>query len=84
MKKSILAIHGGEKTITKPLKIYNSIGIEEVNAAKNVVESGVLSQYLGCWMMIFLVELKCKSLKESVRHILMLSMLSQSTHGLQV
>jgi len=49
VKKSVLAIHGGEKTITKPLKIYNSIGIEEVNAVKNVVESGVLSQYLGCW-----------------------------------
>jgi perosamine synthetase len=49
VKKSVLAIHGGEKTITKPLKIYNSIGIEEVSAAKQVIESGILSQYLGCW-----------------------------------
>ena len=49
MKKTVLAIHGGEKTITKPLKIYNSIGSEEVSAAKKVVESGVLSQFLGCW-----------------------------------
>lgn len=49
MKKSVLAIHGGEKTITKPLKIYNSIDTEEAKAAKLVIESGVLSQYLGCW-----------------------------------
>jgi dTDP-4-amino-4,6-dideoxygalactose transaminase len=44
-----LAIHGGPKTITKPFKRYNSIGKEEVDAAKSVVESGVLSQFLGCW-----------------------------------
>ena len=44
-----LAIHGGPKTITKPLKRYNPIGEEEVAAAKKVVESGVLSQFLGCW-----------------------------------
>ncbi|MDB9915755.1 DegT/DnrJ/EryC1/StrS family aminotransferase [Alphaproteobacteria bacterium] len=49
MKKSILALNGGKKTITKPFKKYNSIGAEEVNAAKKVIESGVLSQYLGCW-----------------------------------
>ena len=44
-----LAIHGGKKIIEKSFEKYNSIGIEEVNAAKQVVESGVLSQYLGCW-----------------------------------
>lgn len=44
-----LAIHGGPKTITRPFKRYNSIGKEEVDAAKKVVESGVLSQFLGCW-----------------------------------
>lgn len=44
-----LAIHGGAKTINKPFKRYNSIGPEEVNAAKAVVESGILSQFLGCW-----------------------------------
>jgi dTDP-4-amino-4,6-dideoxygalactose transaminase len=44
-----LAIHGGPKTINKPFKRYNSIGPEEVNAAKAVVESGILSQFLGCW-----------------------------------
>lgn len=45
----LLALHGGPKTITKPLKRYNSIGREEVEAAKAVVESGILSQFLGCW-----------------------------------
>lgn len=44
-----LAIHGGVKTIDKNFKRYNSIGPEEVNAAKAVVESGILSQFLGCW-----------------------------------
>jgi len=44
-----LAIHGGPKTITKVFKRYNSIGKEEVDAAKAVVESGVLSLFLGCW-----------------------------------
>lgn len=44
-----LALHGGPKTITKPFKRYNSIGTEEVDAARAVVESGVLSQFLGCW-----------------------------------
>ncbi|NQW69742.1 MAG: DegT/DnrJ/EryC1/StrS family aminotransferase [Betaproteobacteria bacterium] len=49
MSTEKLAIHGGPKTIVKPLKRYNSIGIEEVKAAMSVVESGVLSQFLGCW-----------------------------------
>lgn len=44
-----LALHGGPKTITKSFNRYNSIGKEEVDAAKAVVESGVLSQFLGCW-----------------------------------
>lgn len=49
MSTGKLAIHGGPKTIVNSFKRYNSIGIEEVNAAKSVVESGVLSQFLGCW-----------------------------------
>jgi perosamine synthetase len=44
-----LALFGGPRTITKPFKRYNSIGLEEVAAAKQVVESGILSQFLGCW-----------------------------------
>jgi len=49
IKKENLAILGGPKTIKKPIDRYNSIGIEEIEAAKSVVESGVLSQFLGCW-----------------------------------
>lgn len=47
--KEKLALFGGAKTIQTELKRYNSIGIEEVQAAKLVVESGVLSQFLGAW-----------------------------------
>ena len=42
-----LAIHGGEKTITYSFNKYNSIGAEEVDAGKKVIESGVLSQFIG-------------------------------------
>ena len=49
MNKSILAINGGEKTIKTPFPAYNSIGVEELKAVEEVVKSGVLSQYLGCW-----------------------------------
>lgn len=44
-----LALFGGPQTITDPFKRYNSIGQEESDAAKAVIESGVLSQFLGCW-----------------------------------
>lgn len=44
-----LALHGGRKTISEPFKRYNPIGAEEVEAAKRVVETGVLSQFLGRW-----------------------------------
>jgi perosamine synthetase len=42
-----LAVLGGPATITEPLKHYNPIGAEEVQAAKEVIESGVLSQFIG-------------------------------------
>ena len=44
-----LALFGGEKAIQHSFKRYNPIGVEEVEAAKRVVESGILSQFLGCW-----------------------------------
>ncbi len=46
---SPLALHGGPKTIARPLARYNPLGAEEVAAAKAVVESGILSQYYGRW-----------------------------------
>lgn len=44
-----LAINGGEPTIPTPFKRYNSLGREEQVAVQEVMESGVLSQFLGCW-----------------------------------
>ena len=44
-----LALFGGPKTITKLFNRYNPIGLEEVQAAKDVIESGVLSQFIGAW-----------------------------------
>lgn len=44
-----LALFGGPKTIQMTFKGYNPIGMEEVEAAKQVIESGVLSQFLGIW-----------------------------------
>jgi perosamine synthetase len=47
--KNDLALFGGPKTIQTEFKPYNPIGAEEVQAAKKVIESGVLSQFLGAW-----------------------------------
>lgn len=44
-----LALFGGPKTISDPFRKYNSMGPEELAAAKAVIESGVLSQFLGTW-----------------------------------
>ena len=49
LQNNILAINGGEKIIKKQFQKYNSIGLEEVEAAKSVIESGILSKYLGRW-----------------------------------
>ena len=44
-----LALLGGPKTISKPFTRYNTIGNEEAEAAKSVIETGILSKFLGCW-----------------------------------
>jgi perosamine synthetase len=44
-----LALFGGPKAISEPPKRYNPIGREELDAATAVINSGVLSQFLGCW-----------------------------------
>lgn len=44
-----LALFGGPKAIARPFRRYNSIGKEELEAAKSVIETGVLSKFLGCW-----------------------------------
>lgn len=49
MTSSRLALHGAEPTIRSTFAPYRSFGDEEVAAARAVVESGVLSQFLGAW-----------------------------------
>jgi len=44
-----LALIGGPKAIQTTFKRYNPIGVEEIQAVKQVIESGVLSQFLGAW-----------------------------------
>lgn len=44
-----LALLGGPQTIQYAFNRYNSIGQEELIAAKKVIESGILSQFLGAW-----------------------------------
>lgn len=46
---SDLALFGGPKAIAEAFPRYNPIGKEEVEAAKAVVEAGLLSQFLGVW-----------------------------------
>ena len=48
MSTEKLALFGGPKAITEPFRRYNSIGKEEVEAVRLVIESGNLSQFLGC------------------------------------
>lgn len=44
-----LALLGGPKTIQQPFRRYNPIGAEEARAAVEVIEGGVLSQFIGAW-----------------------------------
>ena len=49
MSKEKLALNGGDPTISHNFKKYISIDSEEVAAAKRVVETGTLSDFLGKW-----------------------------------
>tara|TARA_R110001583_G_scaffold7985_10_gene38934 strand:+ start:23670 stop:24953 length:1284 start_codon:yes stop_codon:yes gene_type:complete len=49
MSKDKLALRGGNPTIDYSFKKYISIESEEVEAAKRVVETGTLSDFLGKW-----------------------------------
>ncbi len=49
MNREKLALFGGPKVIENPFNRYNSIGKEEIEAARSVVETGNLSQFLGSW-----------------------------------
>ncbi|KZB70934.1 MULTISPECIES: DegT/DnrJ/EryC1/StrS aminotransferase family protein [Thalassospira] len=59
-----LAIFGGEPVRTEPFPGYNVIGQKEIDAATAVMESGVLSRYLGTWHEDFLGGPKVRLLEE--------------------
>ncbi len=44
-----LAIYGGKKVRDIPFPDYKTIGIEEQKAVQKVLQSGILSKFLGCW-----------------------------------
>ncbi|MCI8449493.1 MAG: DegT/DnrJ/EryC1/StrS family aminotransferase [Eubacterium sp.] len=44
-----LALNGGKKVRTELFPAYRVIGKEEETAVINVLRSGILSKYLGCW-----------------------------------
>ena len=48
-----LALFGGPKTIPSPFRRYNPIGREECEAAKQVIDGGALSQFIGAWAQDF-------------------------------
>jgi perosamine synthetase len=63
---SALALHGGIPTISSPFPHYNPLGREEVEAAKTVIESGVLSQYIGAWSPDFYGGTKVRAFEQAV------------------
>jgi perosamine synthetase len=63
-----LAALGGPKTITRTFAGYTSIGAEEIEAARAVVASGVLSRFLGCWGPDFYGGEKVRGLEEAWRY----------------
>ena len=44
-----LALFGGKKNITQEFRKYNSLGVEEEKAVAEVMQTGVLSKYIGAW-----------------------------------
>ena len=70
-----LALFGGNKVIKKPFIRYNPIAKEEKTAALNVVESGVLSKFLGEWSPEFFGGPKVQEFERQCEVFLMLNML---------
>ena len=49
MGEAQLALLGGKPVREKPFPPYRTIGKEEKEAVARVLDSGVLSQFLGAW-----------------------------------
>ena len=65
--KEQLAILGGKKFVNKDFRKYNTIGNEELEAATEVINSGVLSQFLGAESEDFLGGPKVKEFEAACR-----------------
>jgi perosamine synthetase len=63
-----LALTGGSKTIQQTFIRYNPIGNEEIQAAKEVIESGVLSQFIGAWHEDFYGGPKVREFEEACKN----------------
>jgi perosamine synthetase len=61
---STLAIHGGTPVRTRLFPAHNFIGEEEKRAVIEVLDSGNLSQFIGCWHKDFLGGPKVRALEE--------------------
>ncbi|MBI3287915.1 MAG: DegT/DnrJ/EryC1/StrS family aminotransferase, partial [Elusimicrobia bacterium] len=48
-----LALHGGKPIREKPFPLYNSIGEEERKAVLEVLDSGILSDFVGAKSPLF-------------------------------
>lgn len=59
-----LAINGGKPVRTKPFPAYCTIGQEEKDAVAKVLDSGILSNFLGCWHDNFYGGPEVRSLEE--------------------
>ena len=68
MDNEKLAILGGPKTILSPFRRYNPIGKEELDAAQSVIESGVLSKFIGAWNEDFYGGPKVKEFERQCEH----------------
>lgn len=62
-----LAIKGGNPVINYKFKRYNTIGEEEKKAVLEVIESGVLSQFVGTWSKNFNGGPKVKLFEDACR-----------------
>jgi len=61
---STLAIHGGTPVRTDKFPVYRTIGEEEKRAVMEVMDSGVLSQFLGAWTPEFYGGQRVKKLEQ--------------------
>ncbi len=68
MDNEKLALLGGPKTIASPFRRYNPIGKEELDAAQSVIESGVLSKFIGAWNEDFYGGPKVKEFERQCEH----------------